>query len=134
MLTNILRKKSTLGGIKWKIRIAKRFLKHKWQRINGFNPYNVKPNGMCPVQAEGILKDGEWYYFRARGSRIAFVICESEEDYTGMLDHPPFLFEREMYYGMHDYQAGWITHEDAVRLITVWLNEYYTHQQTLQIK
>lgn len=104
-----------------------------WEKKTNFNPYGVWPTGACPVQAEGYTKDGNWYYFRARGSRIAFVICESEDDYTGMMDHPPYLFEREMYYGTHDYQAGWMTHEDAVRLTTVWLNEYYVEQQTLKI-
>jgi hypothetical protein len=56
------------------------------------------------------------------------VICESEEDY-GVRS----LFEREIEYGDGMFQAGWMTHDDAVRLATVWLNEYYDVLQELKI-
>jgi len=102
-----------------------------WERKTNFNPYGVWPEGACPVQAEGYTEDGKWYYFRARGNRARFIISESEEEYfkvEGLI-----LFERELFYGIHDYQAGWMAHEDAVRLITVWLNEYYVMQQDFKV-
>ena len=30
------------------------------------NKYRIEPNGVCPVQAEGTLPTGEYYYFRSR--------------------------------------------------------------------
>jgi hypothetical protein len=58
------------------------------------------------------------------------VICESEEDY-GQFDK--YLFERELEYGDGMFQASWMTHDDAVRLATVWLNEYYEVVQELKL-
>lgn len=114
-------------GLKKKLRLW-------WEKKTNLNPYGVCPEGACPVQAEGFTKEGKWYYFRARGSRISFVICESEKDYTGSItSEVPYLFEREMEYGDDMFQAGLIKRADAVRLITVWLNEYYVEQQTLKI-
>ena len=105
-----------------------------WEKKTNFNPYGVWPEGACPVQAEGYTKDGDWYYFRARGSHIRFVICKSEDDYTGLIESPTkYLFERELEYGDGMFQAGWMKHEDAVRLVTVWLNEYYDETQELKI-
>ena len=105
-----------------------------WERKTNFNPYGVWPEGACPVQAEGYTEDGKWYYFRARGNHASIVICESEEAYTGMMNpEVPYLFDREIYYGVHSFQAGWMAHEDAVRLVTVWLNEYYVLQQDFKI-
>lgn len=105
-----------------------------WEKKTNFNPYGVWPEGACPVQAEGYTKDGNWYYFRARGNHIRFVICESEDDYTGLVESPTkYLFERELEYGDGMFQAGWMKHEDAVRLVTVWLNEYYDETQELKL-
>ena len=100
-----------------------------WEKKTNFNPYGVWPSGACPVQAEGFTKDGKWYYFRSRGMTARIVICKSEEDYG---TESKYLFERELQYGT-DFQAGWMSHEDAVRLATVWLNEYYEEMQKLDI-
>jgi hypothetical protein len=99
-----------------------------WEKKTKFNPYGVWPTGACPVQAEGYTKDGKWYYFRSRGSHARIVICESEEDY-GVRS----LFERELEYGDGMFQAGWMHHDDAVRLATVWLNEYHDVLQELKL-
>ena len=105
-----------------------------WEKKTNFNPYGVWPEGACPVQVEGYTEDGKWYYFRARGNFARLVICESEEDYTGLVEHgKPYLFERELVYGIDTFQAGWMSHEDAVRLTTVWLNEYYEKTQELKL-
>jgi hypothetical protein len=103
-----------------------------WEKKTKFNPYGVWPTGACPVQAEGYTKDGKWYYFRSRGAQARFVICESEEDYSNWPD-TKYLFERDLSYGDGMFQAGWMKHEDAVRLTTVWLNEYYDETQELKI-
>jgi hypothetical protein len=130
------RKRLTVGGIRFKLSIwlwtfrkkVKKTITLWWEKKTRFNPYGVWPEGACPVQAEGYTKDGKWYYFRSRGSHARIVICESEEDY-GVRS----LFEREIEYGDGMFQAGWMTHDDAVRLATVWLNEYYDVLQELKI-
>jgi len=101
-----------------------------WEKKTKFNPYGVWPTGACPVQAEGYTKDGKWYYFRARYSHAVLVICESEDDYSNS-HNTKYLFERELEYG-NDFEAGWMTHDDAVRLTTVWLNEYHEVLQKLK--
>jgi hypothetical protein len=60
------------------------------------------------------------------------VICKSEDDYSNWPD-TEYLFERELEYGDGMFQAGWMTHDDAVRLTTVWLNEYYEEMQELKL-
>ena len=95
--------------------------------MTGFNPYNVQPDGLCPVQAEGILKDGNWYYFRARGTNISLIVHLSEEDYA----NEPYIFYRELKYGK-TFEAGYIDKDDAIRLATVWLNEYFEYQQKIK--
>jgi len=133
------RKTLTIGGIRFKLSVWFWDFRHKvkkaitlwWEKKTRFNPYGVWPEGACPVQAEGYTKDGKWYYYRSRGTHARFVICESEEDY-GHWPDTKYLFERELHYGT-DYQAGWMHHDDAVRLTTVWLNEYYGIQQEYKV-
>jgi len=103
-----------------------------WEKKTNFNPHGVWPTGACPVQAEGYTKDGKWYYFRARNSHARIVICESEDSYFEWPEHKP-LFERELAYGDEIFQAGWMMHDDAVRLATVWLNEYYGEIQEFKV-
>ena len=100
-----------------------------WEKITNFNPHSVWPTGHCPVQTEGYTKDGKWYYFRARGKQARFMILESKDEYIKV--EGLILFERNLDYGCNPYQAGWLSHEDAVRLTTVWLNEYY-NESTLK--
>jgi hypothetical protein len=131
-----LRKTLTSGGIRFKLSVwfwtfrkkVKKTITLWWEKKTRFNPYGVWPEGACPVQAEGYTKDGKWYYFRSRGSHARIVICESEKDY-GVRS----LFEREVEYGDGMFQAGWMHHDDAVRLATVWLNEYHEVLQELKI-
>ena len=135
-----LRKTLTSGGIRFKLSIwfwtfrkkVKKAITLWWEKKTRFNPYGVWPEGACPVQAEGYTKDGKWYYFRSRGSHARIVICESEESYFEWPEHKP-LFEREVEYGDGMFQAGWMAHDDAVRLATVWLNEYHGVLQKLKI-
>jgi hypothetical protein len=89
-------------------------------KLTNQNPYKLVPSGFCPVQIEGYTKEGQWFYFRSRGNTITFVISK-EEDYG----HEEPLFEKTLIYGSHPFVAGWLPHEDAIRLTTVWLNEWY---------
>ncbi len=133
---SLSQKRLTVGGIRFKLGVwfwtfrkkVKKAITLWWERKTRFNPYGVWPEGACPVQAEGYTKDGKWYYFRSRGSHARIVICESEEDY-GVRS----LFEREVEYGDGMFQAGWMHHDDAVRLATVWLNEYHEVLQELKV-
>lgn len=136
---NFLQRILTNGGIRFKLSMwfwtfrkkVKKAITLWWEKKTRFNPYGVWPEGACPVQAEGYTKDGKWYYYRSRGTHARMVICESEEDYGNWPD-TKYLFERELHYGT-DYQAGWMHHDDAVRLTTVWLSEYYGIQQEFKV-
>jgi hypothetical protein len=97
------------------------------ERILRINPYEIKPSGMCPVQAEGILKDGKYYYFRSRGTDVRIIIAESEDEY---FKNNNVLFERSMIYGTA-WDAGYLLREDAIRICTVWINEYLEYHQTI---
>lgn len=111
----------------------KNWIKTNWGWLVGTNPYKLKPNGFCPVQIEGYTKEGYWFYFRARGNSIDFVIHEKEEDYGNRAKKS--IFEKHIEdYGAKLFAAGWISHEDAIRLTTVWLNEYYEKMADLNFK
>jgi hypothetical protein len=83
------------------------------------NPYNIKPGGNCPVQAEGLLPTGEWYYFRARGCHWSLEISNDEEAWA----RDEFLFSICEEWG-EDFDAGWMPYETAVELATRAINEY----------
>jgi hypothetical protein len=108
-----------------------RYLNNKlrlWiEKALGINPYKIKPHGLCPVQADGILKDGKYYYFRARGTDVRIIIAETEEEY---FENEKVLFERSLKYG-HMWDAGYLLREDAIRICTLWINEYFDNQQSL---
>lgn len=89
-----------------------------------YNPYNLKPVGNCPVQIEQYLKTGEYVYFRARGTSVSLELFECKEDFD---DNPygTVIFSRALDYGL-DYQAGYLTEADAIRMATFWINEYYS--------
>ena len=118
----------------WKWFHFKTWLKLNKDKISGKNPYLLRAGGNCPVQIEGFTKEGYWFYFRSRGNRCTFVICETEDDYYSTnISEKPYLFERGLEYGKDKYQAGWIPHDDAIRLSTVWLNEWYEKQDEFKI-
>lgn len=106
---------------------SKNWIKLNWGKLVGTNPYKLKPGGFCPVQIEGFTKEGQWFYFRARGNSISFEIYNNEEEFS--IEKP--LFERRIEYGTGPFDAGWMQHEDAIRLTTVWLNEWYGKTGTL---
>ena len=126
---NLLQEMWTVGGTKfyWFRRALAGKLRSWWERVTGFNPYNVQPGGLCPVQADGLTKDGKWYYFRSRGTTASMTICESEGAY--FTPDVEFAFSRELTYG-NCYEAGYLSRADAIRLATIWLNEYYELTKT----
>jgi hypothetical protein len=85
-----------------------------------FNPYKIEPGGNCPVQAEGNLPDGSWYYFRSRGTRWSLEVYKSEDEFDNGL---------AIFNDIHtDYkwpEAGWIPRWKAVMLATKSIRKYF---------
>ena len=86
------------------------------------NPYNLNmPAGNCPVQIEGKLKDGKYYYFRARWSTWSLDLAWSEREWMNRI---PLIFKYSDQYGT-DSAAGWMTKREAIKFATIALNKYY---------
>jgi len=85
------------------------------------NPYQINPQGNCPVQAEGTLPTGEWYYFRARGRQWSMDICESE----GHWNSDKYLFQAGERNAFEWPAGGWLARWKAMQLATNAVNEYY---------
>jgi hypothetical protein len=67
--------------------------------------------GYCPVQAEGRV-DGEFFYFRARGSHWRIEIGGSEAGTRG-----PKWWYSEDWPGETGFEAGYLSDEDAISCI-----------------
>ena len=86
------------------------------------NPYKIVAGGNCPVQAEGVLPTGEFYYFRARHSRWAIEVAKNEQEWTEYNT----LFRYEEKYEKHgQHGAGWMPRYEAIRFATVGIKKYY---------
>ena len=86
------------------------------------NPYNLSwPYGFCPVQCDGNLPGGEYYYFRARGSNWSFYIANEEFE---VFDKDKRLFQYSEKYG-ETFEAGWMSKREAIKFATAALNKYY---------
>jgi len=92
-----------------------------WYWRNFKNPYKIDIQGYCPRQSEGILKTGEFYYFRARGSRVSIDICENESYW---FKHE-YLFRKVW----EDYkpwpECGGLSERECIMLATEEINNYY---------
>jgi len=90
------------------------------------NPYKLEmPQGYCPVQIEGTLKDGKWYYFRARGSSWSMGVWNNETDYFDNLNFSNTrLFNYIEDYGT-TFEAGWMSKIEAIGFATKALDIYY---------
>jgi hypothetical protein len=73
------------------------------------NKYNVQPQGYCPVQAEGYLPGGEFYYFRSRHTTWCVRIAKDEES---LWDSDAWVYKEEKYNG---FDGGCISKFEAVR-------------------
>ena len=74
--------------------------------------------GWTPVQGEGILTNGQWFYFRARGDSASLDIAETpwEEPYIT-------TFEEEVTPG-EQYAAGYLPADKSKKLIVRWVQSY----------
>jgi hypothetical protein len=90
-----------------------------------FNPNKVFIGGWCPRQAEGLTKDGNHFYFRARGTQWYLKISkkENESDFE-------FDFDKEIFhYGNRDYKkwpdCGWLPKRECIKLANKAFKKYY---------
>lgn len=67
----------------------------KWKR---------KPNGACPVQAEGYFM-GYYFYFRARWSKATIEFSKTEAGWENELIHARYSLAT-----IDDHTAGWLPH------------------------
>jgi hypothetical protein len=67
--------------------------------------------GFCPVQAEGFV-DGEYFYFRARGSHWRFELGGNESGTKGAK-----WWHEEYWPDETGVEAGYLSDEDAIRCI-----------------
>ena len=81
------------------------------------NPFCVEPYGYAPVQADGTLPTGEWFYFRSRHKRWSIEIATSEQAW-GQLDT---LWS----YSEFIADASSLEHAEAIRLATFAIRKYY---------
>ena len=96
-----------LSKLRWRIQIPIENIL-AWC-INTYDVRPVRPYGNCPVQAEGYLPTGAYYYFRSRYTtwslRIGKNINEVWEDSAWVYT--------ENKYKEHD--GGWISNLEVVR-------------------
>lgn len=71
--------------------------------------------GWLPVQAEGVLKTGEFVYFHAR-HEIAEMKISRDESFKAL----PIA-----HYVAQEWDAGWIEGDRCVELIERWISQYY---------
>lgn len=84
--------------------------------------WKYRPNGNCPVQAEGTFL-GHYFYFRSRWETASIEFAETEEDW----DKWKIIkrFELKHYGG---FEAGWISGAEATRLVYIGCMSYIIHR------
>jgi hypothetical protein len=86
-----------------------------------WNPYDLKiPTGYCPVQVDGYLNTGEWYYFRSRYNRWYVMIAKSEKHW----EDNDLIFGYEDFFD-DEYMGGWISPSHAYLLLNKGIRKYY---------
>lgn len=81
--------------------------------------------GACPVQYEGKLEDGKFFYFRARWDEWDFGVGDSrDEAVTQSMLIEPTGFARTGEVGDGDFSASWMGHAEAERIIHACVAEY----------
>ena len=68
-----------------------------------------KPNGVCPVQAEGYFM-GYYFYFRARHERVTIDFSRDEEAWFNEPPERKYLLKRTE-------DAGWLPEKKCIQLI-----------------
>ena len=88
------------------------------------NPYKLNyPSGHAPVQIEGNLSTGEYYYFRSRGSKWSLEIYPEEEDFW--CGRQKQLFNYSEKYG-ETFEASWLLKREAIEFATLAIKKYYS--------
>lgn len=75
------------------------------------------PDGICPVQLEGILPNGEFVYFRARGNKVEL---EVSSEYQG----EPHAHYLKLLDTNHELGTGALPDEVCVAFIARWIADY----------
>lgn len=79
--------------------------------------------GYCPVQAHGTVH-GKRFYFRSRWNHWTFGLAIDPETDPIDIDYPEQGFLRESDYGVAEYDASWMSLDDAERIIRECAIEY----------
>ena len=74
-------------------------------------------NGWCPVQCEGLLSNGDWFYFRSRNDMASLEIAR--EPWT-----EPYLATFEDVTPRQKHAAGYIEADRTKELILRWVMCY----------
>ncbi len=90
---------------------------HPELRASGFFREFWGPSGGCPVQLMGILKNGDFVYFRARGKKVELEISRE-------VDGEVHACYRKRYEIKHELGTGILPESVAVPLIKRWLTDY----------
>ena len=98
-----------------------RFL--NWWTWKFQNPYKLnQASGQAPVQIEGNLSTGEYYYFRARGSSWRVELYPTEEDFWCGRQKQLFTYSEK--YG-ETFEASWLLKREAIKFATLAIKKYY---------
>ena len=91
------------------------------------NPYGIQPFGYCPVQANGHLATGEFYYFRARHARWQLDICESGKAWWD----GEILYTRGGTYG-ENFDAGYMPVHEVIKRVNQVIKQYETKRSQIR--
>lgn len=119
----LIKKRRKISDHRWKMATRKCHKGFSQDFVSEYrpNPYNIEPYGNCPVQAEGQLKTGEWYYFRARGSHWQLRIAKGSANF---FDNSIWVYEEE-YADGEEFAAGWMSKNEAIFFATKALDLFY---------
>lgn len=78
----------------------------------------VQLDGWCPVQCEGTLSNGNWFYFRSRWDTASLEIAAVP------WTQPYLATFEELVTPGDKYAAGYLEAERAKELILRWVREY----------
>jgi len=87
------------------------------------NKYNIQPHGYCPVQAEGCLPTGEFYYFRSRHTTWSVRISKNEES---MWESSAWAYSESKYKG---FDGGCISKLEVVRNFNKAIKLYHNRDE-----
>ena len=91
-------------------------------RASGLIAQHFGPAGICPVQLFGLLENGEFVYFRARGRKVELEISRDPED-------EPHAVYRKFLNVNHELGCGILPVEVCVDFIKAWLADYNSRSQ-----